>query len=103
MVRLRRKLIAIFDKLAHPLHLLSKHDPEMRWRPKHTCAPHDLMQSLVNATNLNIVDLGKPITIKTATSKHATGAVLEQEGRPIAFEFRKVTQRDQTLPAYESE
>ncbi|PHJ15096.1 retrovirus-related pol polyprotein from transposon, partial [Cystoisospora suis] len=75
----------------------------MHWRPKHSRAVHDLKESLVHATNLHIFDPERPIVIKTDASKHAIGAVLEQAGQPVAFESRKLSARDQFLPAYESE
>lgn len=103
MVGFYRKLIPNFNKLAHPLHQLLKDDSDMKWRPTHTPAVNDLKQSLAQATNLTIFDPENPITIKTDASEHAIGEVLEQEGRPVAFEPRKMSPRDQFLPAYESE
>ncbi|PHJ19501.1 retroelement [Cystoisospora suis] len=103
MVGFYRKLIPNFNKLAHPLHQLLKETSDMHWRPKHSRAVHDLKDSLVHATNLHIFDPGKPMVIKTDASQHAIGAVLEQEGQPVAFESRKLSTRDQFLPAYESE
>ncbi|PHJ18528.1 disease resistance protein, partial [Cystoisospora suis] len=44
-----------------------------------------------------------PILFKTNASKHAIGAVIEQDGVPVAFESRKMGPREQFLPAYESE
>ncbi|PHJ26011.1 retrotransposon ty3-gypsy subclass, partial [Cystoisospora suis] len=69
----------------------------------HTRAVQELKAALITTTNLQIYDPDKPVVIKTDASKHAIGAVLEQEGRPIAFESRKSNEREQQLPAYESE
>ncbi|PHJ19706.1 retrotransposon ty3-gypsy subclass [Cystoisospora suis] len=57
----------------------------------------------MDATNVHIFDPEEPITIKTDGSKHAVGAVLEQNGYPIASESKKMGTRDKFLPAYESE
>ncbi|PHJ19683.1 retrotransposon ty3-gypsy subclass [Cystoisospora suis] len=44
-----------------------------------------------------------PLVLKADGSKYAVGAVLEQEGYPIAFESRKKSGREVFYPAYESE
>ncbi|PHJ15850.1 retrotransposon ty3-gypsy subclass [Cystoisospora suis] len=44
-----------------------------------------------------------PMVIKTDASKYAVGAVLEQEGFPIAFESQRKSDREEYYPAYESE
>ncbi|PHJ19134.1 retrotransposon ty3-gypsy subclass [Cystoisospora suis] len=64
---------------------------------------HALKEALINAATLKIFDPDKSITIKTDASKYATGAVLEQEGVPVAFESRKLSGREQYMPAYEGE
>ena len=58
---------------------------------------------MINAAALHIFDPEKPIVLKTDASKHAIGAVLEQDGVPVAFESKKMGPREQFLPAYESE
>ncbi|PHJ20549.1 retrotransposon nucleocapsid related [Cystoisospora suis] len=50
-----------------------------------------------------IYDPDEELTIKADASKYAIGAVLEQEGHPIAFESKKLGPREQFTPAYESE
>ncbi|PHJ24296.1 retrotransposon ty3-gypsy subclass, partial [Cystoisospora suis] len=54
-------------------------------------------------TLLKIYDPDKQLTIETDASKYAIGAVLEQDGPPIAFESKKLGKREQFIPAYESE
>ena len=98
-----RKLIPNFTKMALPLFQLLKDDSDGVWRGRHTRAVQELKAALITTTNLQIYDPDKPVVIKTDASKHAIGAVLEQEGRPIAFESRKSNEREQQLPAYESE
>ncbi|PHJ14910.1 retrotransposon ty3-gypsy subclass, partial [Cystoisospora suis] len=74
----------------------------MTWGPKHSQAVHELKKKLMDATNVHIFDPEEPITKKTDASKHAMGALLEQNGYPIAFES-KMGARDKFLPAYEIE
>ncbi|PHJ21918.1 retrotransposon ty3-gypsy subclass, partial [Cystoisospora suis] len=73
------------------------------FRTRHTRAVQDLKSALITTTNLQIYHPDKPLVIKTDASKYALGAVLEQEGKPIAFESRKTNMRERTMPAYESE
>ncbi|PHJ17230.1 hypothetical protein CSUI_008950, partial [Cystoisospora suis] len=62
-----------------------------------------LKEALINAASLRIFDPDKSIVIKTDASKYAIGAVMEQEGVPVAFESRKMGEREKYMPAYESE
>ncbi|PHJ19682.1 retrotransposon nucleocapsid protein [Cystoisospora suis] len=103
MVGFYRRLIPNFNKTAHPLHQLLKEDSDMTWGPRHSQAVHELKKKLMDATNVHIFDPEEPITINTEASKHAVGAVLGQNGYPIAFESKKMGTRDKFLPAYESE
>ncbi|PHJ21885.1 retrotransposon ty3-gypsy subclass, partial [Cystoisospora suis] len=98
-----RRLIPNFNKFAHPLHRLLRDDSDMVWRLEHSKAVRALKEALINAATLKIFDLDKSITIKTDASKYAIGAVLEQEGVPVAFESRKLSGREQYMPAYEGE
>lgn len=90
MVRFYMKLIPNCNEMAHPLHQLLKGSSDTRRRPTHTRAVHDLKESLVDATNLHIFDPGKPLAIEMG------GSWSRKRGR-------EMNQRDQFLPAHESE
>ncbi|PHJ20130.1 retrotransposon ty3-gypsy subclass, partial [Cystoisospora suis] len=62
---------------------------QLVWRPKHSQAVKELKDALINVTMTNIFNPDLPLVIKTDASKYAVGAVLEQDGKPIAFESRK--------------
>ncbi|PHJ16480.1 gag-pol related, partial [Cystoisospora suis] len=98
-----RQLIKDFNKKAKPLHDLLKEESPLIWRPKHSQAVKELKDALINVTMTNIFNPDLPLVLKTDASKYAVGAVLEQEGRPIAFESRKKSGREVFYPAYESE
>ncbi|PHJ16740.1 retrotransposon ty3-gypsy subclass [Cystoisospora suis] len=98
-----RRLIPKFNEWAHPVHGLLREESDMTWWPKHTEAVQRLKDALAAVTLLKIYDPDKELTLKTDASKHAIGAVLEQEGHPKAFESRKLGPRKQFIPAYKSE
>lgn len=75
----------------------------MLWRSRHTREVQELKEELIETTNLHIFDPDKALKIKTDASRHAVRATLEQEGRPVAFESGKATEREKLLRAYESE
>ncbi|PHJ20548.1 retrotransposon ty3-gypsy subclass [Cystoisospora suis] len=103
LLRYYRRLVPNFDKWAHPLHELLREESGMTWWPKHTEAVQRLKDALAAVTLLKIYDPDKELTINSDASKHAIGAVLEQEGHPIAFESNKLGPRGQFTPSYESE
>ncbi|PHJ18639.1 tf1 related [Cystoisospora suis] len=103
LVRYYRQLIKDFNEKAKPLHDLLKEKSQLVWRPKHSQAVQELKDALINATLTHIFNPNLPLVLKTDASKYAVGAVLEQDGKPIAFESRKKRGREIYYPAYESE
>lgn len=56
----------------------------------------------MDAAALHVFDPDKPIVLETDASEYATGALLEQDGVPGAFESPKTRPREQFLPPCES-
>ncbi|PHJ19301.1 retrotransposable element tf2 155 kda protein type 1 [Cystoisospora suis] len=98
-----RRLVPNLNRSAHSLHRLLCSDSDVVWRQEHSEAVRSLKEALVNAAALKNYDPDKSITIKTDALKHAIGAVLEKDGVSIAFESRKMSDRERFLPAFESE
>ena len=62
-----------------------------------------LKVAIATAPILAVVDLHKPFVVETDASSTAIGAVLLQDGRPIAFESKKLNQAQQNYSTYERE
>jgi len=92
-----RKFIQGYSQICLPLTDLtkgavSKHKgktKKVEWTEKCTTAFQLLKEKLCNAPLLVLADFTKPFTVITDASDYAMGAILEQEGRPVAFESKK--------------
>ena len=60
------------------------------WSLAHDKAFAEVKQALINAATLKLPDLNKPFQVVTDASGYALGAVLIQDGRPVAFESKKM-------------
>ena len=88
-----RRFIKDYASKAAPLNRLLQKDgsQECRWNPACDKSFESLKHALVNAPVLAIPDLEKPYELEvwTDASDTAVGAVLMQNGHPIAYESRK--------------
>jgi hypothetical protein len=92
-----RKFIPNFSQIALPLTELTKGNVSKKrgrfvsvpWTAKCQESFEKLKQALCEAPVLALPDLNKPFTVITDASDFAMGAILEQDGRPIAYESRK--------------
>ena len=58
---------------------------------------------IVSAPVLAYYDMSKPVTIQCDASKSGLGAALLQEGRPVAYSSRVMTQTEQNYAQIENE
>ncbi|PHJ23365.1 retrotransposon ty3-gypsy subclass, partial [Cystoisospora suis] len=96
-----RQLIKNFNEKAKPLHDLLCERSALIWRPNHSQSVKELNDALIHVAMTKIFNPNLPLVIKTDASKYAVGAVLEQDGHPIACESRKKTGRESFYSAYE--
>ena len=80
-----RKFIRHFGILAKPLTELLKKDRVFVWTPAHDEAFSLLKAALCSALVLALPDFTRPFHIETDTSGSGIGAVLQQDGHPVAF------------------
>jgi len=73
------------------------------WKPHHQKAFDALKQALVSAPTLKLPDLNKPFQVITDASDFALGAILLQDGRPVAYESRKLSSAEQNYHTTDKE
>ena len=65
------------------------------WEPHHEVAFDEIKQIVSKETMLYVSKLGEPFKTYTDASDHQLGAVVSQNGKPIAFFSRKLTPTQQ--------
>jgi len=80
-----RKFVQHFATLARPLTDLLKKGSIFIWTPSHQAAMDALKSALVSALVLTLLDFSKPFQLQTDASDLGVGAVLLQDGHPLAF------------------
>jgi len=103
LTRYYRKFIKHYGMLSKPLTLLLKKGTPFAWIPTTDQAFQMLKQALVQAPVLALPDFSKPFVLETDASIAGFGAVLMQEGHPIAYLSKLLSGRNQGLSTYEKE
>jgi hypothetical protein len=98
-----RKFVRHFAVLAKPLTNLLKKNTLFIWTSEHQEAFDVLKQALCTAPVLGIPDFSKPFAIKTDVCQTGVGAVLLQEGHPLAYISKPLGSKTQGLSTYEKE
>ena len=97
-----RKFIHNYGIIAAPLTVLLKKEG-FAWDDKAASAFTALKDAVTTAPVLAMPDFAKPFVVECDASSHGFGAVLIQEGHPVAFFSRPVAPRHRALAAYERE
>lgn len=91
-----RRFIRGFSAITRPLNELLKKD-KFTWHDQATAAFEKLKEALVIAPFLALPDYAKVFIIETDASRMGIGAVLMQQGHPIAYISRCLTRRHQSV------
>jgi hypothetical protein len=89
-----RKFVQGFSKLTGPLVRLTRKDVRWgldTWTPECQQAFEGVQYALSHAPVLALPDFSKPMEVISDASITGMGAVLMQEGRPLAYESRRLT------------
>ena len=97
-----RKFVHNYGTIAAPLTALLKKDG-FSWNDAAAAAFTALKAAVTSLPILAMPDFAKPFTVECDASSHGFGAVLIQEGHPIAFFSRPIAPRHRSLAAYERE
>jgi hypothetical protein len=96
------KFVQNYGRIATPLMELTKKDA-FSWTPEATKSFEQLKEVMCKAPILTTPDFTKTFIVECDASGNGIGAVLMQEGRPLAFESRPLKGRDLHKPIYEKE
>ena len=97
------KFIHHFGILAKPLTDLLKKDQPFVWAQSHATTFQLLKDALCTAPVLALLDFSQPFHLDTDASGTGVGAVLHQNGHPLAFISKPLSPRNQGLTVYEKE
>jgi transposase InsO family protein len=98
-----RKFLRDFARMAMPLHRMTRKGVPWDWTSTCQTAFDDIKQALTEAPCLAFPDFTQPFEVHTDASLAGIGAVLSQNGRPIAFESRRLTPAEVNYPTGEQE
>ena len=102
MANYYRKFIKDFSKIVGPLSdLLIKDNKKFTWNPKFQEVFDALKKALTSSGMLRYLDFEKEFKAHIDASRSAIGGVLMQEGRPIAFESKKLKSSKLRWPIHE--
>ncbi|PNX96484.1 Ty3/gypsy retrotransposon protein [Trifolium pratense] len=94
-----RRFIQSYAKIASPLTDLLKKEA-YTWTSQEESAFQKLKHAITTAPVLALPDFTKPFVLETDASGIGIGAVLHQEGHPIAYFSKKLVPRNQRKSAY---
>lgn len=103
MANYYKRFVYQFSVIAAPLNALTSTRKEFEWREEARKAFIDLKKALSSTPVLRAPDFSKPFQLSTDASKVGIGAVLEQEGQPIAYASRTCSVAEQNYQATEQE
>jgi hypothetical protein len=83
--------------------LLKKSVETYKWDGAYDKAFETLKGILVKAPMLKLPDFDKDFEIHSDAFDFAIGGVLVQEGKPVAFESKKLNEMEQRWPTHEKE
>ena len=97
-----RRFVKNYGKICKPLTQLLRKDAFI-WTSEATAAFDQLKAAMTTPPVLALPNFNEPFTIETDDSGTGIGAVLMQQGHPIAFLSKALTGRNAELSAYERE
>ena len=98
-----RRFVKDFSTLAAPLTEIVKKSVGFKWEKEQESAFNSLKERLTNAPLLALPDFTKSFEIECDASGKGIGAVLTQEGHPIAYFSEKLKEASLNYPTYDKE
>lgn len=103
MVNYLGKFIPNFSQLSAPLRQLTHKDTEWTWHEQQQKAFEDLKKRMSCPPVLLYYDVDKPVTLTCDASQYGLGAACLQEGKPVAYASRTLTETETRYAQIEKE
>ena len=103
MVTYMAKFMPQLSTICEPLRRLTDKDVEFDWMQQHDEAFEKLKSLLSSAPILKFYDVNKDVTIECDSSDVGLGAVLMQDGHPVAYASRALTPTERNYAQIEKE
>ncbi|WVZ93568.1 hypothetical protein U9M48_039537 [Paspalum notatum var. saurae] len=98
-----RRFVPNFSSIAAPLHELTKKDAPFSWGDSQEVAFTTLKDKLTHAPLLQLPDFNKVFELECDASGIGIGAVLLQEGKPVAYFSEKLSGANLRYSTYDKE
>ena len=98
-----RRFVKGFSALARPLTKRCTEATAFEWTTEMDNAFHAIIDALCQQPVLNIPDFERDFVLRTDASDFATGAVLEQDGRPVGFDSAVLNKHELNYTVREKE
>ena len=97
------KFINNYSELTATIRTLLHKDTEWCWQPQHQEAFEKLKKAITNPPTLRYYDVKKPVVLQCDASQSGLGAGCLQDGAPIAYASRAMTETEQRYAQIEKE
>ncbi|KAF7644963.1 hypothetical protein LDENG_00213030 [Lucifuga dentata] len=97
------KFMPWLSEVCEPLRRLLDKDVTWHWLPKQEAAVEEIKQFVTAVPVLKYYDVSKPVTIQSDASQKGLGCCLLQDGQPVAYASRALTQAEQNYAQIEKE
>ena len=103
MVKYLAQYIPNESQLTAPLRTLLKKDTQWQWLHEHDKAVENIRSALANSPVLGYYDVKKQVTVQADSSQSGLGACLLQDGQPIAYASRALSDAEKNYAQIEKE
>ena len=103
LAQYERAHIRDFSKIASPLTELTRKDKGFSWSNVCQIAFDTLKDKVAENCILKVPEMGKPFVVSCDASGDQLGCVLAQEGRVVAYEFRKLRTHEKNYATHDLE
>lgn len=103
MVTYLAKFMPHLSEMTEPLRRLEDKNVEFQWLEQHSIAMNTIKKFLTEAPVLRYYDVNKPVTVQCDASQSGLGAVVLQDGQPVCYASRALTDTESRYAQIEKE